>query len=418
MNRDSQRGVRPKGHGLLVGLAAIGAVGLVGSQAGIAAASRGPQATASRSEAAAVAASAPSSRGRTAENQLFSLHNDTIASVVAPNGDQNPYGIAIVPKTEGRLVAGDLLVADFNNKAGTPGAGTTILLVNPNTRAKSVFASGLAATGPVGIAINPVNDIVWVGNYGPKGPTGAYDGSAASVTVISPTGVLLTTFDNASTGTHFFNGVWGQAESDVNGHVAFYWPNAGDAATGKFGGGIWRLNPDPMAAKNGQPLNSTYTLIGSGLASTPARSTAATAEGPQGMVFDPANGTLYVADDANNSILGIADAGTRMSDAAPAVILKGGILHSPQGLAINPTNGDLLVVNGSVNNDLVELTTAGKVVAARNIAPREAPGALFGLATTSTSSGGLNIYYVDDDTNTVNILSGTAPSRTSPYSGY
>ncbi|MGB7052456.1 MAG: hypothetical protein WBG41_12865, partial [Acidimicrobiales bacterium] len=41
----------------------------------------------------------------------------TIASTVPANGDQNPYGIVVVPHTVGRLVAGDTLVSNFNNSA-------------------------------------------------------------------------------------------------------------------------------------------------------------------------------------------------------------------------------------------------------------------------------------------------------------
>ena len=51
----------------------------------------------------------------------------TIASTVPANGDENPYGIAVVPKTVGMLVAGDTLVSNFNNSANLQGLGTTIM---------------------------------------------------------------------------------------------------------------------------------------------------------------------------------------------------------------------------------------------------------------------------------------------------
>lgn len=53
-----------------------------------------------------------------------------LASAAATNGDANPYGMAVVPQTTGNLVAGNLLVADFNNSAGTAGGGTSIVQVD------------------------------------------------------------------------------------------------------------------------------------------------------------------------------------------------------------------------------------------------------------------------------------------------
>ena len=44
-------------------------------------------------------------------------------STVPGNGDVNPYGVAVVPRSIGRLVKGDILVSNFNNKAEPPGDG-------------------------------------------------------------------------------------------------------------------------------------------------------------------------------------------------------------------------------------------------------------------------------------------------------
>ena len=55
-----------------------------------------------------------------------------IASTVPANGDENPYGIVVVPQTEGRLVAGDTLVSNFNNSANLQGLGTTIVEIAPS----------------------------------------------------------------------------------------------------------------------------------------------------------------------------------------------------------------------------------------------------------------------------------------------
>jgi hypothetical protein len=161
--------------------------------------------------AATPAAAAP-------QAQLSGLHDVTIASTVAPNGDNNPYGIAVVPQTMGKLTAGNLLVVDFNNAAGTSAGGTTVLQVDPLTGKTSVFFQGAPVAGPVGVAINPVNDGLWIGDYG-----SSQDGTAANDLLISPAGALLADFTNSTTsGQANFTGVWGQGVSESGG-VSFYW---------------------------------------------------------------------------------------------------------------------------------------------------------------------------------------------------
>ncbi len=365
--------------------------------------------------AGAAAAATPSMVGgqggtMAGPGSLAQLRAHFVASVVAPNGDANPYSLAIVPITAGHLTAGNVLVTDFNNGAGLAGAGTSIMQVDPATGSSSLFFQGSAANGivgPVGIALNPAKDIVWLGDYGPANAAGVYDGSNGSVALVSPAGAAVpgALFDNTTTDMPIFNGVWGQAVSDVNGSVSFYWTNAGNGTTGQGGGGIWRL--DPLAGNTGQPLGSTYTLLAKGLPASPAGSTAATAAGPQGMVFDPANDTLYVSDDATNEIVAIPAANSATGPATPIVVRAGGPLHAPQQLAIDPSNGNLLVVNGAVNNDLVELTTSGRVVGVKNIAPESPAGSLFGLAAT-TVNGQTVIYFDNSATGSLEALAPAA----------
>ncbi len=55
---------------------------------------------------------------------LGQLHGLThLASTVPANGDVNPYGVAVVPASAGRLTAGDILVSNFNDKANVQGTG-------------------------------------------------------------------------------------------------------------------------------------------------------------------------------------------------------------------------------------------------------------------------------------------------------
>ena len=66
----------------------------------------------------------------------------TIASTVPSNGDQNPYGVVVVPASVGNLVQGDILVSNFNNNGsngGLQGTGTTIVQISPAGKV-SLFA--------------------------------------------------------------------------------------------------------------------------------------------------------------------------------------------------------------------------------------------------------------------------------------
>ncbi len=357
-------------------------------------------ATAAQAEAVQAASTPP------AQNQLSSLADRQVASVVAPNGDNNPYEIAVVPLTAGILTKGDVLVADFNSAGSAGGGGTTIMQVNPATGAATVFFAGAPVAGPVGIAINPVNDGVWIGDYG-----AARDGTGANDLLIAATGKLMATFNdtttsyNPSTGTGAsFLGVWGQAVSKVNGAVSFYYGNAGNATTGTGGGDVWRLTPHPTGAANGQPVNSTYAQIATGQPQTPAGGSAATAAGPQGLAYDNATGVLYETNDANNTLYAIPNAASATGPQTASVVYQGSALASPQNVVINPLNGDLLIVNGTVN-DLVEITPAGQVVGTLQLAKGQAAGALFGLAASTAPNGSLLLYYTDAADNTLHELS-------------
>lgn len=80
----------------------------------------------------------------------------TIASTVPGNGDVNPYGVAVVGLSRGKLHHGDILVSNFNNKANLQGTGTTIVQVAPGGR-QTLFAhvtrSELTGACPGGVGL-------------------------------------------------------------------------------------------------------------------------------------------------------------------------------------------------------------------------------------------------------------------------
>jgi hypothetical protein len=66
-------------------------------------------------------------------------HVTTLASTVPSNGDVNPYGVAVIPRSTGHLRQGNILVSNFNNKANVQGTGTTIVEITPRGQV-SLFA--------------------------------------------------------------------------------------------------------------------------------------------------------------------------------------------------------------------------------------------------------------------------------------
>ncbi|HXC82162.1 MAG TPA: hypothetical protein VNV62_09955 [Trebonia sp.] len=342
--------------------------------------------------------SAAPAYGAMATGGIGAAPDKTVASLIAPDGDRDPFGIAIVPLTMGKLTAGNLLVAEFGDKQGTAGAGTTILQVNPATGKTSVFFRGGPVAGPVGVAINPANDGVWVGDYGK-----AASGTAANDLLILPNGKVKAVYTGATThGAASFAGVWGQGVSSSDGKISFYYGNAGNASTGTGGGDVVRLTPHPKGPVNGQPVNATYARIATGQGETPRGGNAAIAAGPQGYAF-AADGTLYETNDADNTLYAIPHAATAKSPAATQIVYRGHALQSPENVVIDPRNGDLLVVSAN-DNRLVVITPGGKLVATRDLAAHQPAGALFGLAIGTNPAGDLVLYYTNSNTSTLHEL--------------
>ena len=66
-------------------------------------------------------------------------HVTTLASTVPGNGDVNPYGVAVIPRSTGHLGQGNTLISNFNDKANAQGTGTTIVQITPHGHV-SLFA--------------------------------------------------------------------------------------------------------------------------------------------------------------------------------------------------------------------------------------------------------------------------------------
>ena len=364
--------------------------------------------------AASLLATTVAARAAT-DNGLTTLADRTVGSTVAPNGDTNPYSLSVVPAnyTGSPLSPGDVLVGDVNDARGVQGRGRSILAFHNGSA--QLFST--AATAPIATVFNANGSALWVAAYGP-----ADNGSQGSISVLHGTSNPSATPTATIAGDPFTGGVipdsagpWGVEFNHTGSAPAFFWSNAD--------GSIVRDSQLGMPFNSSSSTKNVQTKIAQ-LSFNAGRSfTSGTVVAPQGMVYDPTSDTLYVADSQSDQIVALRGANTSTGLIAPTVLLHGGPLHTPQGLAIDPNTGHLLVVNGATNNNLIELSATGTVVAIRNLDPGRAPGALFGLTTSKDAAGHTVIYYVNDNTNTLHELTATTTGvhldgpdqRTAPY---
>ena len=61
-------------------------------------------------------------------------HTRLVASTVPRNGDLNPYGVAVVRRSQGLLHRNSVLVSNFNNRKNLQGTGSTIVEISPSGR--------------------------------------------------------------------------------------------------------------------------------------------------------------------------------------------------------------------------------------------------------------------------------------------
>jgi hypothetical protein len=333
-------------------------------------------------------------------------HVTTLGSTVPHNGDVNPYGMAVVNQNWGRLVAGNVLVSNFNAASNAQGTGTTIVEMTPHG-GRSVFAHVTSSdvrsicTGGVGLTTALAilnNHWVIVGSL-PTADGTAATAKAGCLIILDGNGNVVETLNNA----YGINGPWDLtavdrgADSDVfvtnvlNGTVA-----AGGAVVNR--GTVVRIVLH--TAGTAAPWVVSSTVIGSGFAER--TDPAALVVGPTGDAVS-ASGTLYVADTADNRIAAIPDAFTRMTTAFTGMdVTANGWLNAPLGLTLAP-NGDILTVNAG-DGRIVETTPRGAQVAFQWLDMSGSPpgsGALFGLVVTPNRTG---VYFVDDATNMFELL--------------
>jgi hypothetical protein len=331
----------------------------------------------------------------------------TVASTVPSNGDINPYGVAVIPNTIGKLNKGNVLVSNFNASSNLQGTGTTIVQVSPGGT-RSLFAqidpSMLPGSCPGGVGLTTALAVLqrgWVivGSLPTKDGT-SKTAKAGCLIVLDSTGHAVETFSGSP-----INGPWDMAAFDQDATATLFVTNVLNGTVNGNGkvvnkGTVIRIVLKVPDQGNGLPSRVSTTVIGSGFSER--TDPASLVIGPTGVGLG-SNGTLYVADSLNNRIAAIPHALDRSGTAHSGIdVTSNGFLNDPLGLTVAP-NGDILTVNGN-NGRIVETTPGGTQIARKFLDTSGSPpgaGALFGLAIVP---GGKGVYFVDDATNTLNIL--------------
>jgi hypothetical protein len=325
----------------------------------------------------------------------------TIASTVPANGDVNPYGVAVVEHSLGKLHRGDVLVSNFNDAKNVQGTGSTIVQVAPDGTV-SQFARISASHVPGGVGLTTALDILnggWVivGSL-PTSHNGTVFTGPGRLFVLNSQGKVVETISG-----HGINGPWDMTAVQSGPFAELFVTNVLNGTAAAGGKVVHRGTVLRLVLGNsgdGPPRLLATTAIGSGFAER--TDPAALVIGPTGLGLGR-DGTLYVADTLANRIAAIPDAVFRQDSAGQGLtVTRDGALNGPLGVSIAP-GGDVLSVNSGDGN-IVETTPAGDQVARHLLDSSGSPpgaGALFGLAVAPDAAG---VYYVDDATNTLNLL--------------
>jgi plastocyanin len=338
-----------------------------------------------------------------------------VASTVPANGDINPYGIATVPTSVGKLQAGQMLISNFNAKESAKqngqGTGTTIVQISTAGKVSpfaTVDAKTLPGPCPGGVGLTTALNIL-PGGYAVVGSLPTTNGKAATakygcLIVLDSEGKAVETIASKN-----IQGPWDSTAESEGSKTTLFVSNAlnGGAKKGlKTIDNSTVLRIELESGEQQKPKVLNETVIANEIPWID--SAEALVLGPTGLAL-ASNGTLYVASTEDSKILAVSEAMTRTTPAAKGgtVLTEGGHLKEPLGLVLAP-NGNIITSNGGDGN-MVETTPAGKQVAVQTADKKTGAGALFGLVVAPRGKG---IYFVDDGENTLKLLQ-EAPSASS-----
>jgi hypothetical protein len=326
---------------------------------------------------------------------------DTVGSTVPENGDLNPYGIVTVPKSSGRLVAGDILISNFNNEENQQGRGSTIVELSPSghlTLFAELHPGALGGECPGGVGLTTALTIlpkgfVVVGSL-PTENGKSKTMEAGCLIVLDSSGHPVKTISGPP-----INGPWDMTSVSQGQNSTLFVTNvlngtvAAEPETVEEGTVVRiRLH----GTDHNAPQVTATDVIAEGF---PERTDEeALVVGPTGVALG-SDGTLYVADTDRSRIAAIPDALRRSTavGGGGTTVAEGGFLKSPLGMTLAP-NGDLVTANAG-NGNLVETTPAGAQFPPVETGTKA--GGLFGLTIAPDAQG---VYFVNDEENKLGLL--------------
>jgi hypothetical protein len=344
-------------------------------------------------------------------------HVTVLGTTVPANGDVNPYGVALVPRTIGKLVEGNFLVSNFNDAGNSQGTGTTIVQMRPNGSQKlfaqidpndpAVAGCTAGGTGGVPLTIGLTTALVALqSGFVVVGSLPTSDGSAATaqagcLIVLDSQGNVAETIGNTveTIKDTNINGPWDMTAVDNGGTFFLFVTNVLND-TVKANGAI--VNEGTVVRllftvpTSGAPQLTKEAVIANTL---PERTDPmALVIGPTGAAFDPQTGNLLVADSLDSTIVKIPSALTA-GLTSPITFSADPALNDPLGISL--FGRDLFVANGNDGN-IVEIDVDSGQTAANLVdnAGGTGAGSLFGLWAISDKK----VFFVDDATNTFNRL--------------
>ena len=219
----------------------------------------------------------------------------TIGSTVdATNGDSNPYGLTIAQTTGGNVTAGDLLVCNFNDKAGTAGNGTTIEDLSPAAGAMPKrIAQDPSLQGCDALAVNP-GGFIWAAAY-----------TANDNPIFMPNGTLATTLASSYSWANPWGQIYAQPNSTTSG-TSYLRSHASSSTVSAFY--ITDAKTGSVVQANITSSGIAFNTIATGF---PVNLTSAYGIlAPAGLSYNPTLDTLYIVSSASNSVVAFKNGST------------------------------------------------------------------------------------------------------------
>src|SRR6185437_11629939 len=198
---------------------------------------------------------------------------NTVASTVPGIGDVNPYGVALVPVSMGKLVQGHILISNFNNGGNLQGTGTTIVDIAPDGAFQlfaRIDASSLPGPCPGGVGLTTALVVLRAG-WVIVGSLPTTDGTAATaqagcLLVLNSMGQVVETFSGKP-----INGPWDATVVERGNVAALFFTSVLNGTVEANGNVVPRATVVRMllsVSATSMPKVLQTTIVGSGL---PAR---------------------------------------------------------------------------------------------------------------------------------------------------